>query len=558
MFLTFNSLRYTKPSQLFWRAFYIIKRKYLSHKGPNHLIEIPLSEISSYLGKNLPQPVFGNKKNLFLNRAKEIKIRILNEYHLINFPIDWHPEKWSYGTHLEELNLHYMEYLESTDDKNFQKIIYDWIDNCPPYSNIYWLNSWNSFALSIRTVIWMQQLALRYNNLNNESIKIISTSIFEQILFLEKNLELDIGGNHLIKNIKSLLWAGQFFKCPDSKRWTGKGERLLKKEINEQILKDGVHYERSPSYHLQVLTDFIECYCVMEESPIRTELKGTINKMIDAAKTFTHPDNKISLFNDGGLNMSRQPQEIFDKWLEISGYESNIGDVFSISLPDAGYYGLRNKNNYFLIDCGKIAPDHLPGHGHGDILSFEWDYKGERVLTDSGVYEYHEGEMRKCSRSTSSHNTVTIDNHDQCEFWKSFRVGKRAGKIKCIPEFKNSFFSITGEHDGFKRLKGKPIHQRNLSTDSKSIYVKDVIKSGSGQNALAYLILHPKCRIERRNKDVIITRNNIKVLLETDFEVNETQGWWMPDFGKKEQTVKLVINYGKIPCVGSFKLKGED
>ena len=30
-------------------------------------------------------------------------------------------------------------------------------------------------------------------------------------LFLRNNLELDIQGNHLIKNIKALLWASSFF-----------------------------------------------------------------------------------------------------------------------------------------------------------------------------------------------------------------------------------------------------------------------------------------------------------------------------------------------------------
>ena len=556
-FLTFHSLRFSKLSQLLWRLFFIFKRKTFEFLGPRHLYNLSDKKIIEKLSTELPNPIFKPRKEFYhYNSNGNLIVKFLNNSLAIRHPIDWHPAEWSHGTHLEELNLHYMEYLEGVDNKNFQEIICDWINQCPPYEKIYWLSSWNSFALSIRSITWMQQFSVRIDKLDNEKIPTMLSSLFEQILFLEKNLELDIGGNHLVKNIKTLLWASKFFNCKESERWKKRGTLLLKKEIHEQILSDGVHYERSPSYHLQVLCDFIECFHVLEESELKRYLKQTINKMIEAAQAFTHPDGKISLFNDSGLDMSRSPDEITEKWKELTGFKTDINHQYKIFLPDAGYYGIKKDNNYFIIDCGKIGPDFLPGHGHGDILSFEWDYMGKRIFIDSGVYEYHEGEMREYSRSTAAHSTVTINNDSQCEFWKSFRVGRRAQIIKCGPEYDGNSFSLTGYHDGFKRLKGSPIHQRSIKTDSETLIVNDYIKKGSGQNAFSYLILHPECKVERKNGEILISRNNIKIVLQTEFDVKKISGWWMPNFGIKEKNIRLVIDYGKIPCRGSFVLKG--
>ena len=56
-------------------------------------------------------------------------------------------------------------------------------------------------------------------------------SLAEQMAFLEANLETDIGGNHLVKNIKALLWASVFFDGRDVERWRALGLKLLREEL---------------------------------------------------------------------------------------------------------------------------------------------------------------------------------------------------------------------------------------------------------------------------------------------------------------------------------------
>ena len=96
------------------------------------------------------------------------------------------------------------------------------------------------------------------------------------------------------------------------------------------------------------------------------------------------------------------------------------------ALRDAGYYGARGSGHYVVCDAAPIGPDYQPGHAHGDLLSFELSLAGRRVIVDAGVHGYDGDPLRAWCRSTRAHNTVEIDGEDQCEFWGTFRVARRA------------------------------------------------------------------------------------------------------------------------------------
>ena len=69
----------------------------------------------------------------------------------------------------------------------------------------------------------MQQLARRGDRLPSTFRSEVEASLTEQIRFLVHNLETDILGNHLIKNVKALLWAGAFFSGAEAERWRALG-----------------------------------------------------------------------------------------------------------------------------------------------------------------------------------------------------------------------------------------------------------------------------------------------------------------------------------------------
>ena len=547
-----RSLRYTRPGQVRARIAKILRRALFDRLGPEftrRALVAPLPQIR----ENTANPVFAARAQLIDRSSGELRARLLATTVSLAAPIDWHPRGW---TELARMNLHYMEFLEALDDAEFARVVLDWIERNPAGERGCWRFAWNSYVLSLRAVVWMQQLALRRDNLPKDAVATMHASLATQLRFLERNLELDVGGNHLLKNAKTLLSAGRYFAGDEAQRWAATGERLLAGELAEQILADGMHFERSPSYHAQVFGDLLECADALDAGPLRVNLMTRLEASAQALADLTHPDGLPSLFNDGGLHMSYSTAECLAAWGRMGGRTPRNQAVFALKW--AGYYGVREGASYVLADCGPIAPEHLPAHGHGDILAFEWTVAGRRFIVDAGVYEYERGTRRAVSRASATHNTVTLDDRDQCEFWAAFRVGRRARVQRRRYEELDGGFLLEGAHDGYEHLAGSPRHIRTLRARADDIRVDDRILGGAGQRVRARLLLHPDVRVEREDFRVRLTSGEVVVELECPHAISLVDANWCPDFGVSLPTRQIVIEYAPAPCSGSFHLKRVD
>ncbi len=296
-------------------------------------------------------PLFAARPGGYQNKKGTHRFTFLNRTREMDGDIDWQSGEPGARGQLWRMNLHYMEYLEAVSDGLFAELVSGWIDGNPENKPLAWRDSWNSYALSLRVVVWMQQIARRAHSLSAKFLARAGESLVQQILFLERNLETDLGGNHLIKNIKALLWASTYFIGPEAERWRLTGLRLLKRELAEQILPDGVHYERSSSYHVQVLADLIECRQAIDGDKLSVALDEALTRMAQAACDLTHPDGGVAQFNNSGLSMAYSVGECLDVYAGLCGRRPSPRHVFSF--PDAGYFGFRSDENYFVADCGR-------------------------------------------------------------------------------------------------------------------------------------------------------------------------------------------------------------
>lgn len=507
----------------------------------------PSGEVSPHSKR--PSALFTPRLSAGAENGTTLEALFLNLRWPLASPMNWHPK----ALQLEVMNLHYMEYLEALKDDTVRALISDWIEQNPPYGPRYWHDHWNSYALSIRCVVWMQQAEARQFDLKDTWGKRFLASLVEQLTFLSHHLELDIKGNHLIKNIKALLWGSAYFAGPESERWKRLAHRLLQKELEEQILSDGVHFERSPAYHAQVFADLLESLSLLTPGDLRNSLISHLARMAQALTDLSHPDGLLSQFNDGGLHMAYSPSECLTVYTRLTGQCPAARPSFD--LREAGYFGLRNAESLVLIDCGPIAPDSLPAHGHGDMLAFEWSIQGQRLIVDTGVFEYVESPARVRSRSTPAHNTVSLDDMDQCEFWGSFRVGRRGrGRLE---KFESSECEIEfiGTQDGYRHLPGGPIHRRRIKANSSGIEVWDWIERGRGQKAKAHLLLHPEVSVEPFAGGLLLRTREVIVKLRTLHPTTILHAPWYPDFGVSIETSQIVLDYGSAPCHGTFSLE---
>jgi uncharacterized heparinase superfamily protein len=496
-----------------------------------------------------------------------LEVRLAGIPWRVDLGMDWDPRELNRGTRLEKLNLHYMEYLHELRPSDAIALMHDWAERVPPHMPDFWRDSWNCYALSIRIVTWLDILSACPDTCRGFDVGRILQSAAAQVRFLEHNLELDIGGNHLMKNIRALMRAASCFEGSEADRWLHTARRLLDRELNEQVLSDGMHFERSPSYHLQVLEDLVDIRrCLASRHPAACHvLDGCLQRMAMVARSFTHPDGMPSLFADGGLHMAARLEDIEAamRGLGLETCKGNFHVPGPWRLPEAGYVGLTRADEAIIFDCGPVGPAHLPAHGHGDALAIEWSVRGRRFLIDAGVFEYHAGAKRAYSRSTLAHNTVTLSNADQSEFWSAFRVGRRAHVTVHRWEPNEPGFIIEASHDGFRRLAGKPVHVRALRARPGKLEVTDRIHGGCGQRTQARLLLAPDIEVspsvalEDGRHAALLSgpQAGIRATLTSDVTIQTEPAEWNPDFGVSMQTRRIVLDMGPAPCQASWTLE---
>jgi uncharacterized heparinase superfamily protein len=553
-----RSVRHTPGPQLLHRLGLLLKRKTLVAlvsllPALAQRRAVPRVEARA----DLPMPLWPRASQAsVVQRAEGWDACFLNVRRYFPGQIDWHRKDLNTGTRLWKLNLHYFDWAEGLGDAQFIVLTQHWIDSNRPFAAGYWLDSWNSYAISIRVVAWMGELARRHTGLPEVFIRAMEVSIAEQLHFLANNLELDIGGNHLVKNIKALYWGARYFDGPAARHWAHIANGLLDREMQQQVLRDGFHFELSPAYHCQVFADLLDTWYVMSDGTQKSLLRQRLADMAQVVADMTHPDGRISLFNDGGLNMARVPEQLLDVYTSLIGYGPQVRRY--AWLRDAGYHIFRTDELFLIHDAGPVGPDGLPAHAHGDIFAFELSVGGHRVFVDAGVFEYSAGECRARSRSSIMHNTLTLDDQDQCEFWSAFRMGRRARVRVLEASHDDQGIMVDAQHDGYSHMSGQPVHRRRIQVQSDGVLcITDTVIGGQGQVARSRLLLHPAVQIESQGETCLRLRvGDHRVLVETTQGklVAEPAVWW-PDFGVEQATLQLVIDHGVVPGAWSFQIR---
>lgn len=490
---------------------------------------------------NPPAPLFPMRTGMIERTGASISLRFLNHVEPAGPPIDWAARDTGVAAQLWRMHLHYMEFLEEATAAEAEAWMLDWIDTNPPTSKGFWKDIWFPYSVSLRCVLWMQQLARHGADISSAARSTIERSVVLQISWLTNHLETDIGGNHLIKNAKALLWAAAYFEGKQADRWRERGVALLMRELPVQILADGFQYERSLSYHSQVFADLLEIYARAADEQLSARLHPVLERMAPILADLTHPDATPALFNDSGIDMAYAPGLCLDMWESLSGQRPSPSAVFAYR--DAGYFGARDEQLYCVADCGAIGPDELPAHGHGDVFGFELSLLGRRLIVDQGVFEYTAGPRRQASRSAACHNTLCLDGADQAEFFSRFRVGRRPRvRLHGFTPSEDGF-RLDGEHDGFAHLEGAPRHRRAFTLMRGSLRIEDHISGSSGRGARISFLLHPEVdAVTESDHRIRLTRDGASAVLTSTTRLEIEPARWWPNLGEDIESRRIAAH----------------
>jgi uncharacterized heparinase superfamily protein len=419
---------------------------------------------------------------------------------------------------------------------------------------------WEPYPLSLRTVNWLKFLLRNAEAAEalgeGKTLEALLASLRIQALSLECRLETDLLANHLLKNVKAMMFAGALLDAPESSRWWAKGEKLLARELAEQVLPDGGHIERSPMYHAEVLEDLLDLQALGEacggSCNGMPKLSPCVMRMAQFLRCLLHPDGEIPLFNDSVLGVAPAPGGL----LERAGapVEPPSGDRPQVTVfRESGYGVVRDTSSgsCLIFDCGPLGPDYQPGHGHCDVLSYELALHGRRVVVDTGVSTYESCAERHYERSTSAHNTLRIDGEEQAEIWASFRVGRRprGGRLEG-GEIKGSHF-LRGVHFAYQPR--GVIHYRTIVLTPRRCWVVIDFLGGKGKRLVeSFIHFHPSVGVEMSDPP----SNNGPVRADTCWAVRfgeeqyflttlgggvarPQQTWYAPEFGLRQHRTTL-------------------
>lgn len=540
LILFMNTIRYLKPSQGLYRVINrvkreLYKRKFLRINTPSG---IKATEKANFL---IPSLDFNSD---YLSRFDTEKILnnefdFININHKVSLDTAWNDKSLQ---HLWRYNLHYFEYLYKlafqyfSNDKNpkyyekYKELVINWIDNNPcPYGD-----GWHPYTISLRITNWISTYEIFLAEINNDSNfrDQMIESIYIQYSYLQKNLEKDVLGNHYFENIKALIIGSIFFGEEQVKsRFT----KELIEQLEEQILKDGMHFELTPMYHKIILEDLIKITVWLKNESAYVKLTEYIQKMTDVIYSFEEGFGKTPSFNDSTDGISKD----YECLLETCKQEFNITPKFIDSFDDSGYYILRNDRYKLIFDCGEICPSYLPAHGQCDALSYELSIEGIPILVNSGTYQYEGGEWRNHFRKTKAHNTVMIGDREQSQFWGSFRVANRISDVKRSRFNYKELNFISGAYKAYFGAK----HTRFIGEIEENVLlVLDKVESNSSEEVRSYVHLNPDVRVSHSETIKIKSDNmSVDIIPVSVKDVSISKGWYSTAFNLKEENNHIVF-----------------
>ena len=513
--LFINTIKYLRPIQVYYRLYYFLRNRFFGY----NLKKKNINDFNPIVWKNK----FYHENSYF---EKNNSFTFLNISHSFYDKINWNSNQfgklWNY-------NLNYFDFLnqENISKETGLQLIQDFIKNDDLLKD-----GKEPYPISLRGINWVKFLS--NNQLKDE---VINNTLYFHYCILFKNLEYHLLGNHLLENAFSLLFGAYYFQ--DEKLYN-KSKNLLISELNEQVLKDGAHFELSPMYHQIILSrvldsiQLIKLNSTWKKNDLISFLEQKASLMISWLENITYCSGKVPMVNDATYNIAPSSTQLFS-------YSKNLGILNQKTLlSDSGYRKIIAENYELFIDVGNIGSDYQPAHAHSDSFNFELIKDGNPIFVDTGISTYEKNNKRQQERSTHSHNTVEISSQNQTQVWGGFRVAKRAKIIHLIE--KSNF--IEASHDGY--LSDGYKHSRSFLWGEKYLILKDKINRSTSNKAKAYFHLHfsvTKPLVD--GNTIILESSGVSIEFEGASNICIEEYQLSLGFNKTNKAFKLIIDFDK-------------
>lgn len=378
--------------------------------------------------------------------------RCITPYHFEE--IDWNAqrnedEEWCFMLNrMDYLNYLILAGLISKEDEYLLKgkaLILNWIKQHPVIQSE---PSTRTLDTGIRIMNMMETLPYIYSThlLEEDELALIMQSIDDQIHYLKdqylKKYTLSNWGSIQTCAILSILpLYKEHYVSDPIYQWA---YEELSTQFQIQVYDDGMQWEQSTMYHIEVLNYGMKAlyYQSIYGIPVHPILSKQVYALADALFYQVTPAYEIETFGDSdranvqdvftrAATLFSQPQwktagyprfdleslytfgcEYADSYQRLKQQipSSNVYDGI-----DSGMYVIRSSwesdASFTMFTNGSLGS----GHGHSDNQHISIYHKGIPILIDPGRYTYREDHpMRVELKSMHAHNGVIVDGKEYC------------------------------------------------------------------------------------------------------------------------------------------------
>lgn len=326
-----------------------------------------------------------------------------------------------------------------------KEYILNWITAHP---NIVSEPSTRTLDTGIRVMNWMEALPYlsMLHVLNEDELTRITDSMLAQMQYLKENYlpkykTSNWGSIQTCAIVSVLPFLRADFLSDPLYQWA-LDEMTLQFSI--QVYPDGMHWEQSTMYHIEVLNYSMKAvhYMGLHLQPCPSAVKEQVYALAKALAGQLTPSGEIETFGDSDRVcardvLSRAALLFDDPTFRFVGLdELDPESLYVLGVPaaqryatllasapqsmhydgeDSGMYTLRSSwdkdASFTMFTNGSLGS----GHGHSDNLHLSACYQGDPVLIDCGRFTYREDHpLRVQLKGMAAHNGVMIDDKAYC------------------------------------------------------------------------------------------------------------------------------------------------
>ena len=345
--------------------------------------------------------------------------------------------------------------------------------------------AWRSDIVGSRVFTWIVHLdEIASREADRPLRRAMLASLAGQLRHLARTAAWEQSGPARLRALKGLLGGLVAFGGP-APRIT-RVLRAFERELPAQLLPDGGHRSRNPSFQLEVLRDLIDTRSVLRAALIEPPavLQDAIDRMAPILRFFRHGDRRLALFN----NSVEEDGVLVDLVLTRSETKRRGPD----QALDSGFQRLHAGQSLVIVDIGGPPPHGLDRDAHAGLLSFELSHGRDRIIVNCGGYRGAKPAWQRAARASAGHSVLVVADTNAVEIRPDGALGPAPGMPRCERAEEGGHQWIAASHDGYSAQFGLTYSRElYLAADGDDLRGEDRLTGGPGIAFAVRFHLHP-------------------------------------------------------------------